>query len=387
MKTQQEMGYSLPHDELKSRAEGIKASYLTMLGVFLMAGENQNENQKYHFQGLISGAQYNKTAQDILTDAENIEISDYEKFIEAFSKDQLKYRWCFDSMTLSWLGEWSDEQMSFLADLMEELELSVEDVVYIKKQSKALLEKDIKQYIENELQRPISIAEECIRTYAESSIGGSVLNTKDKLIIRMNKKTSVEGDWNPLWHGKEEVELENIHFNGDMPQFESSSSVYLKNCVFDRGRHTMKFLSKHITIEQCYFKDFNTCVLEFTEPQEVHITGSTFKQCNCVDVNISDVCTIIRRVGMTEYPLRNCIIDGCAFEWCNVKINVPFGSVNGIISNGSWSIKNSKFISCNSYYQLERSTENYEKSQRSSLFTSGKYAYENVELYDSARLG
>lgn len=385
MKAQKVKEYALPHYLLRSQEDRVKTSYFLMLGVFLLANDNVNEEQKQHLWGLLSGAEHNKTIQELMSDAENVEIEDYEKFVQTFTDNQLKYRWCFDCMTLSWLGEWSDEQMSFLADLMEELGLCIEDVAYIKKQSRVLLEGNIKRYLEAELLRPESIPENWLQTYVEYSLGGFVLNNAGKLTIRMNQKTAANDNWDSLWYGKDEVELENLLFTGNhMPQFKTNKTVSLKNCEFDGGAFTITFLGKSITVDQCEFKNFTSCVLDFTEPEKVQITNSIFDHCTCIDINCSSPCTMIRRNGSTLYALKSCVIDSCTFDSCEVKIAKPFGDVLGIISNGSWSVKNSKFISCNSYYKYGGASGDYRKSKESTLFT--KCEFEKNEVYESAAL-
>lgn len=131
--------YPIKNDDLANSTDYIKNGYLKMLAVVLQQAEDISASQINVFRRIIEGAETDKTAEDFLRMALEIEVEDYIEFTNECKELSLKYRWVLDILILTYVRKQDIKQVTLVAQFCESLEISKNELKYIATMAGAII--------------------------------------------------------------------------------------------------------------------------------------------------------------------------------------------------------------------------------------------------------
>lgn len=275
--------YPISNKELSESTDYIKNGYLKMLAVILQQSGNVSNAQLEMFKRIIVGAETEKTAEDFLRMALDIEIEDYIKFSDECKDLKLKYRWVLDAIILTCVEERTAEQLRLIAQFCESYNVSKDELKYIAAMAKAIIGMQVSEYVtayeikENSIPDTIFsdymylIANECICYNEHMTIFQA--SYKQKFSIQVLQKIQEvntpcikiiganidAANCNLNFSNKEKVILESCHFTGGDKEinFSKCKEVIIRNCTFEHfseGTSTLNYIDS-VLIDGCNFID------------------------------------------------------------------------------------------------------------------------------------
>lgn len=289
--------YPISNKELSESTDYIKNGYLKMLAVILQQSGNVSNAQLEMFKRIIVGAETEKTAEDFLRMALDIEIEDYIKFSDECKDLKLKYRWVLDAIILTCVQERTAEQLKLIAQFCESYKVSKDELKYIAAMAKAIIGMQVSEYVtayetkENSIPDTIFsdymylIANECICYNEHMTIFQA--SYKQKFSIQVLQKiqevntpcikiigASIDvANCNLKFSGKEKVILESCHFTGGDKEINFKN--YNEVIIFEK--------CKEVIIRNCTFEHFQTRTINLNSIDSVLIDGCKFIDCEYYD--------------------------------------------------------------------------------------------------------
>lgn len=316
--------YPISNKELSESTDYIKNGYLKMLAVILQQSGNVSNAQLEMFKRIIAGAETEKTAEDFLRMALDIEIEDYIKFSNECKDLKLKYRWVLDAIILTCVEERTVEQLKLIAQFCGSYKVSKDELKYIAAMAKAIIGMQVSEYVtayetkENSIPDTIFsdymylIANECICYNEHMTIFQA--SYKQKFSIQVLQKIQ-EVNTPCIKIIGANIDAANCNLN-----FSNKEKVILESCHFTGGDKEVSFKNcKEVIIRNCTFEHFRTRTI-------------------------------------TLYSINSLLIDGCKFNDCQYKSRSDNGYIKSLIYGvtehtvGRFDLINTSFTNCSKDY-------------------------------------
>lgn len=379
--------YPIDNFALSTSTDYIKNGYLKMIGVVMQQSGTITDSQLEIFKRIIAGAKTDKSAEDYLRMALDIDISDYVEFSNECKDLQLKYRWILDAMIVTCVQERTEEQIRLIAQFAESYKISQMELAYIATMAKAIITMDVSAYVSAYEVKVDSIpdvifseymyliAKECVCANDHMTIFQPTHN--EEITIQILEKINEVNTPCVMIIG------ENIRVDDYKIVFENREKVILENCSFDGGdKNSICFNScKEIVINNCRFDGFSTRTIIFETAEKVLVTNCKFRNCRFKHEGTSNWFTL----GGVLYSGNPSSIG--KFDLIGTEF-IECGGINkwgyyrsAFISNIDSSVDKCSFTNCwNMYYGNIIDPEN----ERRTMFT-GNSSATNCTYDNSAR--
>lgn len=379
--------YPIDNLALSTSTDYIKNGYLKMLGVVMQQSGIIADSQLEIFKRIIAGINTDKTAEDYLRMALDIDILDYVEFSNECKDLQLKYRWMLDAMIVTCVQERTEEQIRLIAQFAESYEISQKELVYIATMAKAIITMDISAYVSAYEIKVDSISDVVFSDYMYLIAQECVCANEYMTIFQPthNEKITVQ-----ILERIKEINTPcvkiigaNIGLEDCKIIFENREKVILENCSFMGGdKNPVCFDScKEIVINNCRFDGFSTRTVVFNTAEKVLVTNSKFSNCKLKhNSNYGDWMTL-GGVLYSDNPSSIGKFDliGTEFIECG-GINTKNFYCSAFISNINSSVDRCSFTNC---WHMNRTFIDPENENRT-MFTKQSLAT-NCTYDNSAR--
>lgn len=351
--------YPIENKFLREETDYIKNGYLKMLAVLLQQGDEIKESQSALFARIIKGVTSEKSLEEYLRQALEIEINDFVEFTEQCKEILLKYRFVLDGILLINIDEHCEEQIELLVGFIEALKLNKNEIKYIASMAKCIFEQDSNSYQEIESIRPEYFDYKLFLDYIETFVSGILCDTEKEINISSSEKKKFElGILNPednkLNFTKQEVKFKNIIF--DMKNIEmnfcSNELVHIENCEFIGLQFSINIKAcKEVVFSNCTFRGFNVRTIIEKNIESIIFENCMFVDCYYQYFSVTYNWRILGAIIYAEEPNKTAInvITNTMFKNCG-GINSSCGHASAIISNCNVNVSNCKFYNCLNYY-------------------------------------
>ena len=338
----------------------IKNGYFKMLAVVLIQGGDIENSQSSIFERLIAGAHAELQMNAYLRQALELEIAAYVDFTDQYKVIGLKYRFILDTLILTAGKEQNGEQLKLIACFMESLKLNLDEVSYLTKLAKSILEQNPDIYVSAEAARPNSINYELFLDYTELFVKSCVSRTDDAYIIQnkntyifqsvSKKQITLPTRDNSASYAQLKVTFRNMIINVQDYSliFEGNDAVILESCEFIGKNFPVEFKNcKDVTIRNCTFKNFESRAIVEKELASVLIEKCKFVNCMITYTRDRGDWEELGSVIYTEDRSKNAmnVIVETEFRNCG-GVNKRWYHSSAVISNCSCYVKLCKFYDC-----------------------------------------
>lgn len=378
--------YPISNKELSESTDYIKNGYLKMLAVILQQSGNVSNAQLEMFKRIIVGAETEKTAEDFLRMALDIEIEDYIKFSDECKDLKLKYRWVLDAIILTCVEERTAEQLRLIAQFCESYNVSKDELKYIAAMAKAIIGMQVSEYVtayeikENSIPDTIFsdymylIANECICYNEHMTIFQASYKQKFSIQV-LQKIQEVNTPYIKIIGAN--IDAANCNLN-----FSNKEKVILESCHFTGGDKEINFSKcKEVIIRNCTFEHFQTTIITLLNIGSLLIDGCKFINCEykySTDIfgnsNKSHKKSFIYGDSIGRFDLINTSFTNCG----KIYSNRDRESDICFICNIDSFVDNCSFTNCWYNYRWVTTSDN-----RGEMFTSRSSAT-NCKFKDSA---
>ena len=363
--------YPIKNILLENESDYIKNNYFKMLAVILQQGNEITEVQTIFYKRMLAGVKNEYVIEDYLRQALEIEINEFIDFTNQCSDMVLKYRFIIDAILLICCDKKDDKQIELAVSFMEFLKLKKEEIEYLSKLCKGILEQDSEAYWETEISdiKINDLLYNHIGTYIDDFVKDiEVINENEIKVLYKNKKDIVIDKFvnEDKIIDDEKVIFKNVRFNlsQNKLKFLNNIDILFKDCEFINGCYQMFngdcciYLTncKKVTFENCIFKDFTYRVLIEESINEVHILECKFE--NCIFRYSDCFSNLKKHVGGVIYTENYSTngqnyINNTYFYKCGTSNCFDYDKGENAISNCKINVKNCKFEKCWNWYNDE----------------------------------
>ena len=119
MDTMKEDMYAIVNPDLKDMNELIKSLYLKVLCTTILYLNEPSDSQLLYLKRIVKGFKSEESPEALMTKALNISAEDIRDFIEYMREKNTRYYFALDALVLTALGEQSQLNREYLAELIE----------------------------------------------------------------------------------------------------------------------------------------------------------------------------------------------------------------------------------------------------------------------------
>ncbi len=273
--------YPIENSSLKSQDEYIKSLYIRMLCTLVRYTGEPSEGQSLYIKRLIAGIHTEKEFLDYLRMALEINTNDVDSFVDAFKSGYLKFYFCIDGIILLSMEESNDKNYEFLAELIELLSVTKEELKHISVLAKAIIEQNSDAIENADMYATDTTKTLSIYHYIKGFYSGLVSDTdKEICIYSYNKEEYDLADYGI--YETQKVLIDNVTtVITDNIYMKNCKEVIIRNCNFiceGKGNFIFTNISK-ITFENCKFRDFKNRVAQFIDTQNLIVYNNQFNNC------------------------------------------------------------------------------------------------------------
>lgn len=380
--------YPIENDMLKSATDFIVNGYLKMLGVILQQPSEITEAQLTIYKRIIAGSESEKSAEDYLRMALEIEIEDFINFTNEIKDLSIKYRFLLDALILTCIRDKDQEQIKLVAEFFEALSIERKELEYMAIMAKAILCLDTSIYVDACEIENVNIPVDVFYGYMRLLSQECIIHNDDMTIfqpsceedVTVEKLSQICNITTPtIKLCKVKVDL------GEYPLiFTNHKKVIIDGCEFVGGnKHSISFTNcEEVIIINSVFKDFGVRVILTANVNRMCIIQSTYSNCYMKhnDYDRMDW-EALGGVIYVQSGMESMLIDNCLFDSCGGKNKANYYS-SAFIVNCNCEVNNTKFIDCWHYHsEIEKDPEN----EKRTMFTVGSKAtrctYENSAAF------
>lgn len=397
--------YPLTNAELKGQTDYIKNNYFKHLALVLTQRGETSENQRYLFCRMLKGVEAEQEIEEHLRQAMEIEIEEYEEFMEQLRGMTLRYRFVLDALLIACSDVYSDEQKELLALFMESLKVGLDEAAFICGIARSILEQDEKSYCQTMKENLAFPFWDFAHEYAAAFAGKDLCEiTEQSLFLYFSEKTELSkkrladmGVANGAIEGYEEVVIGNAVFSLRQEDLEIKGigkAVFIgckfdgtvQNSINDCGKFAVNLKEdKKVEFQNCEFMNFSNRAMyvECGVDAAILFHACRFHKCYLEESRESFFGR--DKVGCVIWAGQACnlMIQESEFVMCGIIASyVSIGYYNQIILNQSATVRKCRFQHC-SVYENRLELEKIRLDLYSRLFTIDSVNEECV-LTDSA---
>lgn len=367
--------YPIENDMLKSATDFIVNGYLKMLGVILQQPSEITEAQLAIYKRIIAGSGSEKSAEEYLRMALEIEIEDYINFTSEIKELSLKYRFLLDAVILTCISDKNQEQIKLVAEFTETLSIDRKELEYITLMAKAILCLDTSMYVDACEIENIDIPEDIFFGYIRLLDKSCIIYNDNMTIFQPSFDEDVTVEMLSLACEIETpvIKLYNVKVNlGEcLLKFLNHEKIIIDSCEFVGGDHSISFVNcEEVIINNSIFKDFKVRTICSENVKRMHINQSTYSNCYMIYNGIFNIWGKLGGVINVGSGMESLLIDNCLFDSCGGKNQVDVYK-SAFIVNYDCDVNDTKFINCWHYHNGNFKDP---ESVKRTMFSSGSKA-------------
>lgn len=278
--------YPFENALLGEKDEYVKSLYFRMLCTLVRYTGEPGEMQALYIRRLIAGSHAESEYPDYMKMALDLDREDIGEFISMFGENDLKYYFCIDGAIVLTVGESSDKNYELLAELIELLGITRDELTYLISVSKAIISLNSDQFEEAKRNSPETTKELSLYHYAAGFYTGMLVDTPELRHIYSCNKAEINLS-NYTDYKAERVILENVTISlQESIVFDGCSEVIMRRCSFHGNSCPFEFRRVgQVIIEECEISDFSNRFAVFTDTSNLYLRRNRFINCGCTNAN------------------------------------------------------------------------------------------------------
>lgn len=364
--------YPIENELLNSETDFIVNGYMKMLAVILQQPNEIHEGQIAIYKRLLASVNTDKSVEDYLRMALEITVEEFLNFSAEMKDLSAKYRFVLDALVLISINQKNDEQVRLVAEFVEALTVTKDELRYISTMARAIVCMDMSKYVDACELEFDGIPQEVFYGYMKLLAKKCVLQNDRMTIfqpsceedVTVEKLKKMEDIKTPI------IKLSNVKLNvTEYPLVISNrKKVVIENCSFVGGeKYPITFLQcEEVEIRNCEFRDFTSYTIQIDFVKEVMIRSTDFSNCYYTYNNGSNDWSALGgliHVGECydletyEYNLKPINIDSCHFTNCGGRNKANYYR-KAFLINAQSDVNDSVFTNCWHYNQNNIDPEN-----------------------------
>lgn len=382
--------YAIVNPELNALEDFAKSLYLRVLGTVIQYGNEPSDLQSLYFKRIVKGMTKDESPYDIMKRALEISAKDIREFVDYLKEKPARFYFALDAAVLTALGGGSQAGCEYLAELLEVLGISKQELQCISLIAKSIVTQQPSIYDEA---KPLMTEELCkadFAPYLKNFYAGALVDTPNHHQVFIAPAKNLSGHIKyPGEYKARRVSFSNlaIDISDKVWTFLYCEDIVFENCDISGSNYSLMFTScERITFINCHLFDFRTYAINMSDVKQMCLTNCEFTNCICYYNRRYDdwkeLGGVIHELD-TNHKVE-VIISKCLFKDCGGHNEDCYNS-DAIISNAMCNVTNSKFINCwNTHTRgYSRERDEFSKYHRK-LFC--RCEQKDNEVIDSAEL-
>ena len=318
--------YPIYNSVLSVEPDYIRNSYFKMLAVILLQESDITESQKTLFRRLLAGVEVDYDIIEYFRQALEIEIEDYVNFTENCRDTYTRYRFIFDALLLIAIKGSSDpEQSKLLADFVESLKITKEELQYLSLLAKAVIEQNTLAYVNVEETKKCTVPSYAIKEYIDLLTNETICQNDNMTIISsMKAMVSKKGSPNTIDQIKTPIiKMVNVQLSPDNYNllFENFDTVILENCIFENNSNDSLEIKncKNVSLLSCKFLNNKAHAIYIKNIDSIIFKNCEFTNCGYIGQRSSwndsiGICVYcLQKNSIKEIKFLNCSFINCFY--------------------------------------------------------------------------
>lgn len=138
--------YAIKNPDLVILDEYNKDLYLKLLATVVQYDNNPSDMQILYLKRIVKGIETEKSIEDYMKKALELSVDDVINFIEFAKTNNVKFYFALESILLVNMGDSNEQNMEFVAELMELCGVTKADLEYLSLVAKSILQQDSMYY-------------------------------------------------------------------------------------------------------------------------------------------------------------------------------------------------------------------------------------------------
>lgn len=345
--------YAIQNPKLVGLDEYVKGLYLKFLCTVIQYENDPSEMQILFLKRIVNGIGVDDTAEEFMRKALEITEDNIQELLSVLSEGEIKYYFAFDGLLLVSMGNKTKNNYEYLAELIEILGVSKEDLEYISTVAQSVLRQESRLYDEakdlvNERVRNLDFT-----PYIQNYYVGAVIDTDiEKHYSAPDKKKSDIVNC-PLLYKERYVTFENLILKIQNEWiFKGCEKVIFRNCEFIGDNNILRFnMVGTIVVESCRFSNFTDGISIITSANHIFIRNTEFVECGktCVTNGRGGMFLLsgnsAKEIEFTNNKLLNCYVAGRGSgRFGATGVLMLFDEDSGVVEN--LTIASNEFTGC-----------------------------------------
>lgn len=342
--------YAIVNPELAALDEYTKNLYLKVLCTVIQYENEPSEMQTLYLKRLIAGIGTEEPLEEYMRKALEISDVDIKEFISYMKENQVRYYFALESMVLTAMGQQTQNNYEYLAELIELCGITKEDLKYLAFIAESILRQDSGYYDTakdsiNDRTRSLNFYPYISNYYA----GALIDNDNEQYYTAPGLGMNTNDIILPAEYTARKVTFRNLVINlGEVCKFEGCETVDFINCKITTDNSKALYFKAigKVSFTECEFYDMDNHVACFAAVNNVEIKQCTLRNCGwmCGRNNYGALFKYYWPLGDTFNFINNKVLN------CYIKNTDSYGGSTGILIDsgeiGEGIIRGNEFIGC-----------------------------------------
>lgn len=344
--------YEISNGSLQDREEYVKSLYVQMLSTVVQYENDATEMQLLFLKRIVKGLHCELQTEDYMRKALDVSLVEVKEFAVAYQSDEGKYYFALNAIILSALGERSDSNYTYLAELIQILGINTGELKYLSKVAESVLLQSSEVFDEAKEMLTESMGCLDVTGYIRNFYAGAVVDDGSTLIYSAPEKQvihSLEKEGIEFYQRKIIFSDIEINVNG-IWEFHGCEEVRFENCTINGGTGYLLLQGAgKFYIKECKVHNFRNSFALMDSVGEVRIDSNEFVSCGRVTDRYKDVGGVFYYVGEgdTVWLERN-FVQNCYIKGLRGRAGGPFWGMPGDSDSvvGNFVVENNTFVGC-----------------------------------------
>lgn len=342
--------YAIVNPELAALDEYTKNLYLKVLCTVVQYENEPSEMQTLYLKRLIAGIGTEEPLEEYMRKALEISDVDIKEFISYMKENQVRYYFALESMVLTAMGQQTQNNYEYLAELIELCGITKADLKYLAFIAESILRQDAGYY--DTAKNNINNRTKSLNFYPYVSnyyAGALIDNDSEQYYTAPGLEMNTNDIILPAEYTARKVTFRNLVINlGENCRFAGCETVDFINCkITTDDSKTLYFKAiGNVSFTECEFYDMDNHVACFESVNNVEVKQCTLRNCGWVCNGFGRGALFTFKLGSrnTFTFINNEVLN------CYIKSAVSIGGCTGILidSGEVWKgmIRDNEFIGC-----------------------------------------
>lgn len=244
-----------------------KELYLKFLCTVVQYENTPTEVQLLYLKQLFSGMETDSTVQDCMRRALELSDTDVSEFLDGVSHTDAGYCFALEGTVLAALGDTPEPAFEYLAELIELLDVSKQDLEVLCLVAKSVVRQDVRLFDEAKAKMDLPLKRLNYLTYVKQYYAGAAVDTEEELYYTSPDNQTSYGIDFPSEYQAKRVTFDRLSLVIDRDwEFRSCEKITFQNCRLEGsdGRLIID-AADTVVFQNCTFRNFKNRVAELSE--------------------------------------------------------------------------------------------------------------------------